>query len=102
MVQELLAGRTIHDQITDEFNFIERYGFADKARTRARKLIENSLQYEYDVGIVRIVDRLRRYRRGIRGGRADAHRLNFLNNGSTLFRWKPSYSRSSTSRSVWP
>ena len=49
LAQELLAGRTIHDQIIDEFKFIERYGFTDAARTRARKLIANSLQYEYDV-----------------------------------------------------
>ena len=49
VAQELLSGRTIHDQIIDEFHFIERYGFTDKARTRARSLTEKSLQYDYDV-----------------------------------------------------
>ena len=47
LAQELLAGRTIHDRIIDEFDFVARYGFTDKARTRARGLAERSLQYDF-------------------------------------------------------
>ena len=48
LAQELLAGRTIRDQITDEFHFIERHGLTDAARTRARNMIANSMHYDYD------------------------------------------------------
>lgn len=48
LAQELLAGRTIHDQIVDEFGFIERYGFFEHPRTEARGLVASSLYYEFD------------------------------------------------------
>ena len=49
LAQELLAGRTIHDRIIDEFDFVARYGFTDHPRTRARALAERSLKYEFDL-----------------------------------------------------
>ncbi len=49
LAQELLAGRTIHDQIIDEFGFIERYGFFEHPRTEARALVVSSLYYEFDL-----------------------------------------------------
>ena len=49
LAQELLAGRTIQDQIIAEFDFFGRYELTDLARTRARGLAEQALQYEYDV-----------------------------------------------------
>lgn len=49
LAQELLAGRTIHDRIIDEFDFVRRYGFTDKPRTRARAMAERSLKHEFDL-----------------------------------------------------
>ena len=49
LAQELLAGRTIHDRIIDEFDFVARYGITDNPRTRARALAERSLKYEFDL-----------------------------------------------------
>lgn len=49
LAQELLAGRTLHDRIIDEFDFVARYGFTDKSRTRARAMAERSLKYEFDL-----------------------------------------------------
>ena len=49
LAQELLAGRTLHDRIIDEFDFVARYGFTDKPRTRARAMAERSLKYEFDL-----------------------------------------------------
>ena len=49
LAQELLAGRTLHDRIIDEFDFVTRYGFTDNPRTRARAMAERSLQYEFDL-----------------------------------------------------
>ena len=49
LAQELLAGRTIHDRIIDEFDFIARYGFTDHPRTRARAVAGKSLQYDFDL-----------------------------------------------------
>ena len=49
LAQELLAGRTLHDRIIDEFDFAGRYQLAGKprARTSARSRVEGSLEYEY-------------------------------------------------------
>ena len=44
LAQELLAGRTIHDRIIDEFDFVARYGITDNPRTRARAMAERSLE----------------------------------------------------------
>ena len=49
LAQELLAGRTLHDRISDEFDFVTRYGFTDKPRTRARAMAERSLKYEFEL-----------------------------------------------------
>ena len=49
LAQELLAGRTIHDRVIDQFDFVARYGFTDNPRTRARALAEKSLRYDFDV-----------------------------------------------------
>ena len=49
LAQELLAGRTLHDRIIDEFDFETRYGLTDNPRTRARALAERSLKYEFDL-----------------------------------------------------
>jgi tyrosine-protein kinase Etk/Wzc len=49
LAQELLAGRTIHDRIIDEFDFVARYGITDNPRTRARAMAERSLKYEFDL-----------------------------------------------------
>ena len=49
LAQELLAGRTIHDRIIEEFDFATRYGFTDRPRTRARAMAERSLKYEFDL-----------------------------------------------------
>ncbi len=49
LAQELLAGRTIHDRIIEEFDFVARYGFTDNPRTRARAMAERSLTYEFDL-----------------------------------------------------
>ena len=49
LAQELLAGRTIHDRVIDQFDFFARYGFTDNRRTRARALAEKSLRYDFDV-----------------------------------------------------
>ena len=49
LAQELLSGRTIHDRIIDEFDFVTRYGFTDKPRTRARALAARSLKYQFDL-----------------------------------------------------
>ena len=48
LAQELLAGRTIHDQVIDEFRLIERFPDAEHPRSRARSLVAESLQYEFD------------------------------------------------------
>ena len=48
LAQELLAGRTIHDQVIDEFGFIERYGFSEHPRTAARAVVAKSLFYEFN------------------------------------------------------
>lgn len=48
LAQELLAGRTIHDRIIDEFDFVNRYGLTENPRTRARALVEGALKYEFD------------------------------------------------------
>ena len=49
LAQELLAGRTIHDRVIDQFDFVARYGFTDNPRTRARALAEKSLRNDFDV-----------------------------------------------------
>jgi len=49
LAQELLGGRTMHDRIIDEFDFVARYGLTDNPRTRARALAERSLKYEFDL-----------------------------------------------------
>ena len=43
-----MAGRTIHDQVIDEFGFIERFGFSEHPRTAARKVVARSLFYEFN------------------------------------------------------
>ena len=48
LAQELLAGRTIHDRIIDEFGLIERFSAAEHPRSRARSLVAESLQYEFE------------------------------------------------------
>ena len=48
LAQELLAGRTIHDQIIDEFDFVARYRLTDKKRSRARGLVQKSLRLEIE------------------------------------------------------
>lgn len=48
LAQQLLAGRTIHDQIIDEFGIIERVRAAEHPRTAARSVVGKSLQYEFD------------------------------------------------------
>ena len=48
LAQELLAGRTIHDRIIDEFGLIERFRAADHPRSAARSLVANAMQYEFD------------------------------------------------------
>ena len=48
LATELLTGRTIQDQIIDEFGFFTRYGLNDKARTRSRRLVTESFRFEFD------------------------------------------------------
>ena len=48
LAQELLAGRTIHDRIIDEFGLIERFRAAEHPRSAARGLVAKSMQYEFD------------------------------------------------------
>lgn len=47
LATELLTGRTIQDQIIDEFGFFTRYGLNDKARTRSRRLLTESFRFEF-------------------------------------------------------
>ena len=48
LATELLTGRTIQDQIIDEFGFFARYGLNDKARTRSRRLLTDSFRFDFD------------------------------------------------------
>ena len=48
LAQQLLAGRTIHDQIVDDFGLIERFRAAEHPRSQARGLVSRSLQYEFE------------------------------------------------------
>ena len=48
LAQQLLAGRTIQDQIIEEFGIIERFRAADFPRTAARSLVGKSLHHEFD------------------------------------------------------
>ena len=48
LAQELLAGRTIHDRVIDEFGLTERFRAAEHPRSAARSLVAESLQHEFD------------------------------------------------------
>ena len=48
LAQQLLAGRTIHDRIVDEFGLLERFPGAEHPRSKARGLVSESLQYEFE------------------------------------------------------
>ena len=48
LAQQLLAGRTIHDRIVDEFALMERFAAAEHPRSKARGQVSESLQYEFE------------------------------------------------------
>ena len=48
LAQELLTGRTLIDQIVEEFNLIDYYGIKENPRTNARKEFLEALSFELD------------------------------------------------------
>ncbi|MEW5817115.1 MAG: hypothetical protein AB1798_17185 [Spirochaetota bacterium] len=48
LAQELLKGRTLLDQIVDEFAIIERYGIIKNQRSTARDLVMKAMEVKYD------------------------------------------------------
>ena len=73
LAQELLAGRTIHDRIVDEFDFIGRYGLTDKGSDTRSGTSRSIVEVRILHGIVRTLRCVRRHGCGIRGSRTSAY-----------------------------